>query len=161
MPSRPTPVAKSSVMTGRKISTGTAGCTRVKRSRSPDWNIGGEAFRYSERRMRKTLLLPERRGEWGGPQFSLVDAVAPDDPAAHRLHGAVHVRVGLEDPAHLAPRLGRGRGHVEVLDVHLRRHAGVLELRLDAEEADADAVDRGALAQEVPPAERQQPAVHL
>src|SRR5687767_3635635 len=107
------------------MSTGTAGCTRVKRSSSPDSNIGGEAFRYSERRMSTTLFVLKRGGQWGFPQFSLVDPVAPDDPSAHRLHGLVHVRVGLEDPAHLAPFLGRRRGHVEVLDVHLRRDAGV------------------------------------
>ncbi len=32
--------------------------------------------------------------------------------------------------------------------------------RLDAEEADAHLIDRPVAAQEVPPAQRQQPAVH-
>ena len=54
----------------------------------------------------------------------------------------------------------RVRG-VEVLDVERRRDPRVLVLGLDAEEADADAVDDPALAQEVPPAERQQPPLHL
>src|SRR5215208_5479378 len=135
------------------MSTGTAGCTRVKRSSSPDWNIGGEAFRYSERRMATTLSLLKRGSKWGFPEFSLVDPVPPHDSSAHRLHRTIHVRVRLEDPPHLAPLLRRNGGHVEVLDVHLRGHAGVLELRLDAEEAHAHAVDRLALAQEMPPAE--------
>src|SRR5919112_4562674 len=103
--------------------TGTAGCTRVKRSSSPDSNIGGEALRYSVRRMAGTLSGGRGRRKWGCPQFTLVDPVAADDPPAHGLHRAVHVRVGLQDPAHLAPGLRRGAGHVEVLDVHLGRDA--------------------------------------
>ena len=47
------------------------------------------------------------RSVLGRPQGPLVDAEAPHDAAVHRLHRAVHVLVGLEDPAHLAPRLRR------------------------------------------------------
>ena len=54
-------------------------------------------------------------------------------------------RVGLEDPAHLAAVLRPRFGGVEVLDVELRRDARVLVLGLDAEEADAHAVDDAAL----------------
>ncbi len=57
-------------------------------------------------------------------------------------------------------RIGCARGRVEVLDVEQRRDAGVLVLGLDAEEADPHPVDVAALAQEVPPAQRQQPPVH-
>src|ERR1044072_6846543 len=92
---------------------------------------------------------------------SLVDTESAHDSAAHGLHRTVHVRVGLEDPTHLAPLLRTDAGHVEMLHVHLRGDARVLELGLDAEEADAHAVDDLALAQEVPPAEREQPSVDL
>ena len=44
-------------MAGTKMSTGTTGWTRVKRSSSPDLNIGGEAFRKSVRRMFNTIPL--------------------------------------------------------------------------------------------------------
>src|SRR3954453_6157115 len=131
------------------MTTGTTWWTRVNLSSTPDLNIGGEAFKNSERSIRETLQNP------------FVDPETPHDTAAHRLHRAVHVRVGLEDPAHLAPLLPDPRGGVEVLDVERRGHARVLVLRLDAEEAHAHAVDRARPAQVVPPAERQQPPVHL
>src|SRR4051812_1262508 len=111
------------------MTTGTAGCTRVKRSRSLDSNMGGEAFKSSERRMDSRLhraAAPVEPGQsptatacWprGRSEDLLVDAVAAHDAPAHRLHGLVHVAVGLEDPAHLAPLLGRAGGRVEVLDV--------------------------------------------
>src|SRR6188472_4146315 len=92
---------------------------------------------------------------------ALEDAVGLDLAAVHGLPPAVHGAVGLEDPAHLAP-LDRGPlGQVEVLDVEGCRHAGVLVLGLDAEEAYAAAVDDLTPAQEVPPAEGEQAAVHL
>src|SRR4051812_43353489 len=47
-----------------------------------------------------------------GAEVLLVHPVALGDLAAHPLHGAVHRLVGLEDPAHLAARLGRLLGHV-------------------------------------------------
>src|SRR3954469_19237392 len=90
----------------------------------------------------------------------LIDTEAAHDPAAHSLHRAVHVAVGLEDPAHLAPRATRHGRLVEVLDVQRRRHTRVLIRRLDAEETHAHAVHDLVAAQEVPPAERQQAAVH-
>src|SRR5688572_5047644 len=111
------------------MSTGTTGWTRVKRSRNLDSNMGGEAFKRSERGIHKRYLL-------GIPNWKFIDPEAADDAPAHRLHRAVHVAVGLQDPAHLAPLLRRHIRHVEVLDVHRRGHAGVLELRFDAEEAD-------------------------
>src|SRR3954470_6733073 len=120
------------------MSTGTAGWTRVKRSRNLDSNMGGEAFKRSERRIRKPYLL-------GLPNWKIVDPEAADDAPAHRLHRAVHVAVGLEDPAHLAPLLRHARRGVEVLDVQRRRHARVLIGRLDAEEAHAHAIHRPAL----------------
>src|SRR5919106_3302956 len=98
------------------MSTGTIGCTRVKRSRNLDSNMGGEDFKRSERCMPKRYLL-------GAPNWKFVDPEAADDPSAHRLHRAVHVAVGLEDPAHLAPLLRRRGGHVEVLDVERGGHA--------------------------------------
>src|SRR5687768_5126286 len=137
------------------MSTGTAGWTRVKRSRNLDSNMGGEAFKRSERCIRKPYLL----GLGGPGQFKIVDPEAADDAPAHRLHRAVHVAVGLEDPAHLAPLEPRHGGLVEVLDVHRSRDPGVLELRLYAEEAHPHAVHDPLAAQEVPPAERQQAAV--
>src|SRR5918992_1627510 len=128
------------------MSTGTTGCTRVKRSRNRDWNMGGEAFKRSERCMRKPYLL-------GSPNWKFVHPEAAHDAAPHGLHRPVHVAVGLEDPAHLPPLLGRDRGHVEVLDVHRGRDPGVLELGLDAEEADPHPVHEPAAAQVVPPTE--------
>src|SRR5215213_11989875 len=95
--------------------TGTAGCTRVKRSRSLDSNMGGDALSCSVR----CCMAPRL-------QRALEHAKTSDHTAAHGLHGAVHVRVGLEDPAHLAAALRRLRRHVEVLDVELGGHAGVL-----------------------------------
>src|SRR5215213_56104 len=110
------------------MSTGTAGCTRVKRSSSGDPNIGGEA------RSSSVLSIPERlsRGADAGKNLLLVDPVAAHDAAVHGLHGAVHVPVGLEDPAHLAPGLRGGLRHVEVLDVERRGDPRVLEGGLDA-----------------------------
>src|SRR5215211_4055983 len=93
-------------------------------------------------------------------QLSLVHAVALDDAATHRLHATVHGRVGLEYPAHLAALLPRRGGHPEVLGVQAGGHAGVLGGRQYPQEAHAHAVDELPLAQEAPPAERQQPAVH-
>src|SRR3954453_11106645 len=66
----------------------------------------------------------------------LVQAVALDDLAAHRLHAAVHGGVRLEDPAHLAALHDVARRFVEVLDVELRGDARVLVLGLDAERED-------------------------
>src|SRR3954470_977916 len=103
---------------------------------------------------------PTARGSGGGRELALVDAVALDDPAVHRLHAAVHRPVRLEDPAHLAPLDPAARGHVEVLDVERGGDTGVLVLGLDAEEADPHAVDDLLAPQVVPPAERQDPAVH-
>src|SRR3954465_11711799 len=131
------------------MTTGTTWWTRVNLSSTPDLNIGGEAFKNSERSIRETLQNP------------FVDPETPDDPAAHRLHRPVHVLVGLEDPAHLAPLLRDTRGGVEMLDVERRRDPGVLVGVLDAEEAHADPVHDRRTAQEVPPAERQQAALHL
>jgi hypothetical protein len=126
--------SNSSAMTGRKMITGTTGCTRVNRSRNRFSNIGGEAFRTSERR---SIRPPNLAAEG-----ALVHAIRLDDASAHHLHPAVHGVVGLEDPAHLAALLARvTRGGLEVLHIQERRHAGVLELRLDAEEPDPDAVD--------------------
>src|SRR4051812_1242311 len=71
-----------------------------------------------------TLLLPEDL---------LEQPVALHDPPAHGLHAAVHGRVDLEDPAHLAALHARARRLVEVLDVELRGDPGVLVLGLDAE----------------------------
>ena len=56
-------------MTGRKIRTGTAGCTRVKRSSRPERNIGGDALRYSERRMCKPYPLSADESEYGKPDI--------------------------------------------------------------------------------------------
>src|SRR3954452_20407139 len=110
------------------MTTGTTWWTRVNLSSSPDLNIGGEAFKNSERSIRDTLQNP------------FVDPKTPHDAAAHRLHRPVHVAVGLEDPAHLAPFLGHARGGVEVLDVQGRGHAGVLIGRFDAQEPDSNPV---------------------
>src|SRR4051812_39212931 len=57
-----------------------------------------------------------------GSEVLLVHPVALCDLAAHALHGAVHGHVVLEDPAHLAPALGRLLGHVEVLAVEQPGH---------------------------------------
>src|SRR4051812_17257110 len=76
-----------------------------------------------------------------GAEVLLVDAVALRDLPAHALHGAVHGLVGLEDPAHLATALRRLLGHVEMLAVEEPGHAGVLPLRLHAQEADPHLVD--------------------
>src|SRR3712207_2396864 len=46
----------------------------------------------------------------------LIHAVLLDDPPVHGLHGPVHGRVRLEDPAHLALRRADAAGQVEVLD---------------------------------------------
>src|SRR3954453_21245298 len=110
------------------MTTGTTWWTRVNLSSTPDLNIGGDAFKNSERSIRQTL------------QNAFVDPETSHDAAAHRLHGAVHVAVGLEDPAHLAPLLRGARRGVEVLAVQGGGHAGVLVGRLDAEEADAQGV---------------------
>src|SRR4051794_27825217 len=93
------------------------------------------------------------------PEGLFVDAVLLDDVSAHALHGAVHRLVVLEDPAHLAAALARLLGHVEVLAVQERRHAGVLVLGLDAEEADPHLVDPRQLQQQLERPERQQPPV--
>src|SRR3954453_6618291 len=129
-------------MAGRKMTTGTRWWTRVNLSSRPDLNIGGEAFKKSVRSIRETLQNP------------FVDPETPHDPAPHRLHRPVHVAVGLEDPAHLAPLLRRARGGVEMLDVQGRRDAGVLVGVLDAEEPDPHPVHDRAPPEEVPPAER-------
>src|ERR1700752_3314729 len=47
----------------------------------------------------------------------LVHAIALDDTPAHAFHRTVHGGIGLEDPAHLAARLARGGGGVEVFEV--------------------------------------------
>src|SRR4051812_14330149 len=94
-----------------------------------------------------------------GAEVLLVDAVALGDPAAHPLHGAVHRLVRLEDPAHLAARLRRLLGHVEVLAVEQPGDARVLELGPHAEEADAHLVDSRQLPEQLDAPERQQPAV--
>src|SRR3954451_25043632 len=122
------------------MTTGTTWWTRVNLSSTPDLNIGGEAFKNPERSIRETLQIP------------FVDPETPDDPAAHRLHRAVHVLVGLEDPAHLAPLLRDARGGVEVLDVRRRRDPGGRVGVLDAGEAAPPAVHDRAPPQEVPPA---------
>src|SRR4051794_29837173 len=111
---------------------------------------------------RAPLAGPTGRGSAGGGrrEGALVDAIALDDPAVHRLHAAVHRPVRLEDPPHLAPLDRRARRNVEVLDVQRGGDAGVLVLGLDAEEADPHAVDDLLAPQVVPPAERQDPAVH-
>src|SRR3954469_6494933 len=105
------------------MSTGTAGWTRVKRSSSGESNMGGDARSSSV----LSMLTRLSRGAPGRRDRLLVDAIPPHDAAVHRLHGAVHVRVDLEDPAHLAPGLRGGLGHVEVLDVQRRGDPGVLE----------------------------------
>src|SRR3954468_16712474 len=120
------------------MTTGTTWWTRVNLSSTPDLNIGGEAFKNSERSIRETLQNP------------FVDPETPHDTAAHRLHRAVHVPVGLEDPAHLAPLLRDPRGGVEVLDVGRRGHARVLVGVLDAEEPAPDAIHDRRPPQEVP-----------
>src|SRR3954454_3190083 len=94
-----------------------------------------------------------------GAEVLLVDAVALGDPAAHPLHGAVHRLVRLEDPAHLAARLRRLLGHVEVLAVQQPGHPRVLPLGLHAEEPDAHLVDPRQLPQQLDAPERQQPPV--
>src|SRR4051795_3478950 len=110
---------------------------------------------------RAPVFGPAARGSGGGRQLALVDAVALDDPAVHRLHAAVHRPVRLEDPAHLAPLDPRPGRHVEVLDVERGGHAGVLVLGLHAQEPDPHPVDDPLAPQVVPPAERQDPALHL
>src|SRR3954470_13835321 len=108
-------------MTGPKMTGGTAGWTRVKRSRSRLSNMGGEALSWSVRAIRRTLSRNGNRLHvhrlWGASrrQLAPVDAVALDDAAVHRLHAAVHTLVRLEDPAHLtALDAGVGSGGVEV-----------------------------------------------
>src|SRR3954454_17682454 len=96
------------------MTTGTRWWTRVNLSSTPDLNLGGEAFKNSERSIRETLQNP------------FVDPEASHNTAAHRFHRAVHVAVSLEDPAHIAPLLRNPRRGVEVLDVQRRRHARVL-----------------------------------
>src|SRR4051794_4025769 len=131
------------------MTTGTRWWTRVNLSSTPDLNIGGEAFKNSERSIRETLQNP------------FVDPETPHDAAPHGLHRAVHVLVGLEDPAHLAPLLRVPRGGVEMLDIQRRRDPRVLVGVLDAEEPDPHPVHDRAPPEEVPPAERQQAPVHL
>src|SRR4051794_31750618 len=89
----------------------------------------------------------------------LVHPVALGDLPLHPLHGAVHGLVRLEDPAHLAARLGRLLGHVEVLAVEQPGYARVLVLGPHAEEADAHLVDPRQLEQQLDPPERQQAPV--
>src|SRR4051812_41168836 len=103
------------------------------------------------RRSRSPRPWAQRIAGGGGSQHSLVDPIALDDPAAHRLHPLVHAFVGLEDPPHLAA------GHqwlaardVEVLDVELGRDARVLPLGPHPQEADPDPVDDLPAAQPVP-----------
>src|SRR3954467_11992399 len=93
------------------------------------------------------------------PEVLLVHPVALGDLAAHALHRAVHRHVVLQDPAHLAARLGRLLGHVEVLAIEQAGDPRVLVLRLDAQEADPHLVDPGQLPQQLDAAERQQPPV--
>src|SRR4051794_16199145 len=116
------------------MTSGTAGCTRVKRSSNLDSNIGGEAFRESVRRMAITYTA-DRIGSrvWLRSDLAFVHAVRAHDPAAHGLQSLVHVAVALEDPARLALVLRPHAGRVEVLDVELGGDAGVLVLGLDAE----------------------------
>src|SRR3954447_31271 len=151
-PARSSPVLASARITGTKTSTGTTGWTRVKRSSKGEANIGGDARSSSVLSMAREAI--PRRRRWKGHRL-LVDAIAPHDAPVHRLHRAVHVPVGLEDPPHLAPCLRGELGHVEVLHVGRGGDAGVLEGGLDAQEADPPPVGQLPAAQEVPPAERQ------
>src|SRR5437016_5768901 len=60
--------------------------------------------RADARTLSRASLLPARTAPIQG---LLVEAIALHDAPVHRLHAAVHRLVRLEDPAHLAPRLGR------------------------------------------------------
>src|SRR2546430_17157178 len=57
-PTRPIESAKSTEIAGRKMITGTAGCTRESRSRKFDSNIRGEARRTSGRGA--SIVAPDR-----------------------------------------------------------------------------------------------------
>src|SRR5687767_5481499 len=94
-------------------------------------------------------------------QGLLVDTEGLNDVAAHRLHRLVHRGVRLEDPAGLAALLRPPGSRLEVLDVELRRHAGVLVLRQHAERPHAHPLDRVLRPQEPGPAEGQQATVQL
>src|SRR3954464_14093041 len=72
----------------RASGTGSASTGRLRPSSEEEEAIEGAS------------LLP-------GPEVLLIHPVALCDLAAHPLHGAVHGLVRLEDPAHLAARLGR------------------------------------------------------
>src|SRR5436190_10178033 len=83
-----------------------------------------------------------------GPEVLLVHPVALGDLAVHALHGAVHRLIVLQDPAHLAARLGRRLSHVEVLSVEQPGHSRVLVFGLHTEEADPHLVDPGQLPEQ-------------
>src|SRR5829696_9322040 len=88
-------------------------------------------------------------------QIALVEPETAHDAAPHRLHRAVHVLVGLEDPAHLALLLRRHLGRVEMALVEARGDARVLPLRLDAEREHAYPVDLAPVPEELRPSDRQ------
>src|SRR4051812_2396710 len=131
---RPARTPLVAAATGAESGIGATGARSITRASGTGSARTGRLRPLSEEAIEGASLLP-------GPEVLLVDAVALGDLPAHPLHGAVHGLVGLEDPSHLAARLRRLLGHVEVLAVEKARHAGVLPLRLDPQEADPHLVD--------------------
>src|SRR5215212_3003680 len=140
--------ARSTTRASLPASTGA-----IERRRRGAPFVGGSSWISSRSPMGGATILPVAEG-------LLVEAIDLDDPPAHRLHAAVHGGVDLEDPPHLAAFHDAALRLVEVLDVELRGHAGVLELRLDAQCEDAHMADLVAPAHELEPAGREQPALH-
>src|SRR4051812_36627656 len=143
LPRRPPPKPPRAAFT-RAIAARPASTPLVAAATGADSDIGSTGGRSMTRASgtgsaRTGRLRPSEEAIGGasllpGSEVLLVHPVALGDLPAHPLHGPVHRVVVLQDPAHLAARLGRLLGHVEVLAVQEAGHAGVLPLGLHAEE---------------------------